>query len=127
MLKPLLVKLQDKRIILASSSKQRADILRSTVSCTQMACKHFRIMGNLQNLKFEVFASNFKDLDPTKHAFDDFVQKTALGKVNDVYERLKDDTVTPDIIIGADTMVAHEGKIFGKPRTKEEAFQIIKR
>lgn len=81
-----------------------------------------------QNLKFEVCASNFEEnLDPAKYKFDEFVQQTALGKVNDVYERLKDDATKPDIVIGADTMVVHQEKIFGKPHTKQEAYQVIKK
>lgn len=79
-------------------------------------------------MKFEVCASNFEEnLDPAKYAFNEFVQNTALGKVNDVYERLKNDNAKPDIVIGADTMVVHEGKIYGKPHTKQEAVQVIKK
>lgn len=54
------------------------------------------------------------------------MQKTALGKVNDVYERSRNDEVPPDVIIGADTVVAHEGRIYGKPKTKKDAFETIK-
>lgn len=82
---------------------------------------------HFQNLKFEVFASNFEEnLDPTKHEISDFVQKTALGKVNDVYERLKRDETKPDIIIGADTVVSHKGKIYGKPKSLSHAFDMVK-
>lgn len=54
------------------------------------------------------------------------MQKTALGKVNDVYERSRNDAVPPDVIIGADTVVAHEGRIYGKPKTRKDAFETIK-
>lgn len=81
----------------------------------------------MQNLKFEVFPSNFEEnLDPTKHEISDFVQKTALGKVNDVYERLQQDKVKPDIIIGADTVVSHKGNIYGKPKNSRHAFDMVK-
>lgn len=75
-----------------------------------------------------MYPSSFEEnLDPDKYTFEEFVQKTALGKVNDVYERLKYDAVPPDIIIGADTMVAHNNSIYGKPKNTQDAFEIIKR
>ncbi|CAH1368952.1 hypothetical protein MTP99_010447 [Tenebrio molitor] len=108
MLEPLVSKLNELRVILASGSQQRAALLRST------------------NLKFEIVPSNFEEnLDPREHTFSDFVEKTALGKVNDVWERLKNDPVTPDVIIGVDTMVAFNGRMYGKPRTKDEAIKTI--
>lgn len=65
-------------------------------------------------------------MDPREHTFSDFVQKTALGKLKDVYEKLKNDQRKPDLIIAVDTMVAYDGKMFGKPKSKEDAFNIIK-
>ncbi|KAJ3654417.1 hypothetical protein Zmor_013607 [Zophobas morio] len=108
MLEPLFSKLNDLRVILASGSEQRAILLRST------------------KMKFEIVPSNFEEnLDPKEHTFSDFVEKTALGKVNDVWERLKNDPVKPDIVIGTDTMVAFNGRMYGKPKTKEQAIKTI--
>ncbi|XP_030761096.1 uncharacterized protein LOC115886165 [Sitophilus oryzae] len=108
MLEPLLSQLNSMRVVLASSSKQRASLLSST------------------KLKFEIVASSYEEnLDPTQHTFSDFVEKTALGKLNDVLEKLKDDQRKPDIIIGSDTMVAHNGRMYGKPKTRDEAIQCI--
>ncbi|EFA04414.1 N-acetylserotonin O-methyltransferase-like protein [Tribolium castaneum] len=108
MLEPLVSKLNDLRVILASGSEQRAALLKST------------------RLNFEVVPSNFEEnLDPKEHTFSDFVEKTALGKVNDVWERLKNDERKPDIIIGADTMVTFNGRMYGKPKTKEQAIKTI--
>lgn len=77
-------------------------------------------------MKFEIVSSSYEEnLDQKKHTFSDFVEKTALGKVNDVYEKLKDDVRKPDIIIGCDTMVAFNGRMYGKPKTKQEAFECI--
>lgn len=64
-------------------------------------------------------------MDPREHTFSEFVEKTAIGKLNDVYERLKNDQRKPDIIIGVDTMVAYNGRMYGKPKTKEEAIKTI--
>lgn len=80
-----------------------------------------------QNLNFEIYPSSFEEnLNPSQYSFDEYVLKTAMGKVDSVHEALKHDEIPPDIIIGADTTVVHENKIYGKPKSKEEAFQVIK-
>ncbi|CAH0556690.1 unnamed protein product [Brassicogethes aeneus] len=108
MFEPLLSQLNDMRIILASSSKVRQTILAST------------------KLKFEVVPSNYEEnLDPKEHTFSDFVEKTAMGKLNDVYERFKNDSRKPDIIIGVDTMVTFNGRMYGKPKDKNDAIRTI--
>ncbi|KAK4879809.1 hypothetical protein RN001_007955 [Aquatica leii] len=108
MLKPLLDKLNTMRVILASSSPQRRLILEST------------------KLKFEVYSSNFEEnLRPENYTFSEFVEETAFGKVQDVYEQLKNDEMVPEIIIGVDTMVTLDGKMYGKPTTREEAIDTI--
>ncbi|KAF5289000.1 hypothetical protein FQA39_LY03879 [Lamprigera yunnana] len=108
MLKPLLDKLNSMRVILASSSPQRRAILESTT------------------LKFEIHSSNFEEnLRPEDYSYSEFVQETALGKVQDVYQQLKNDIVKPDIIIGVDTMVTLDGKMYGKPKTRDEAINTI--
>lgn len=72
-------------------------------------------------------ASNFEEnLDPKEHTFSDFVEETAVGKVKSVYELLKHDQRKPDIIIGVDTMVTFNGKIYGKPKDENDAIRTIK-
>ena len=54
---------------------------------------------------------------------DEIVKELSLLKAKDVAEQYaKADT----IVIGADTVVAYQGKILGKPRDLEDAFQMIK-
>ena len=43
-------------------------------------------------------------------------------KVEDVAQSLEQENV---IVIGADTVVALDGKILGKPKSKEDAFAMI--
>lgn len=87
---------------------------------------HF-ITSFFQKLKFEICPSSYEEnLDQRKHTFSDFVEKTALGKLNDVYEKLKNDTRKPDLIIAVDTMVTYNGRMYGKPKSKEDAFNTIK-
>ncbi|KAJ8929477.1 hypothetical protein NQ314_017830 [Rhamnusium bicolor] len=109
MLKPLVCQLNQMRVVLASSSKQRDSLLRST------------------NLKFEVIPSNYEEnLDPREYSFSDFVEKTATLKLIDVYKKLQNHVRgPPDMIIAFDTMVIYNGRMYGKPKTKEEAIQFI--
>lgn len=65
-------------------------------------------------------------VDPTKFPkYEDFVENVALGKAEEVCERLKNDPKKPDLIISADTIVVLDDKIFGKPKTPEIAFQML--
>lgn len=57
-----------------------------------------------------------ENLDPKSFAsIKEFAVETAYRKVLDVAERLDRDIKQPDIIIGADTVVVLDGKIYGKP------------
>ena len=54
---------------------------------------------------------------------DEIVKELALLKARDIAEQNE----TKDlVVIGADTVVAFEGAILGKPKTKEHAFEMIK-
>lgn len=48
-----------------------------------------------------------------------------MGKVLEVFQRLQSSDNVPDIVIGADTVVTLNGRIYGKPKTKEEAFETL--
>lgn len=82
----------------------------------------------LQGLKIEVCPSLFEEnLDykafPT---FSAFIEETARQKVLEVADRLKDsDAIVPDIIIGADTMVTLDGRMYGKPKNPKDAFETL--
>lgn len=63
--------------------------------------------------------------------FSDFVEEMALQKVLEVSNRLigaKDgDHPFPDVIIGADTMVTMDDKMYGKPKSKQDAIDTLKK
>ncbi|CAG9837083.1 unnamed protein product [Diabrotica balteata] len=108
MLEPFLSQLNEMRIVLASGSKQRATLLTST------------------KLKYEIIPSDYEEnLNPKDHTFSEFVEKTATGKLLDVWEKLKNDTKKPDIIIGVDTMVTYNGRMYGKPKSRDDAIKTI--
>ncbi|XP_059481199.1 probable bifunctional dTTP/UTP pyrophosphatase/methyltransferase protein [Neocloeon triangulifer] len=111
MLEPFKYILNARRIILASGSPRRKEVLDNI------------------GLKFEVIPSIFEEnLDPASyHDPSDFVIDTAAHKVEEVYERLKNDAKKPDLIIGADTVVVFESQIYGKPKSEDHAFEMLKK
>lgn len=93
-----------KKIILASSSPRRKQLLEQI------------------GLKFEVDSSNYEEdmtlkMEPAKLA-----EFLSLGKAEDVAQRHKD-----SIIISADTIVAVDGEVSGKPKTPERAKYMLQK
>jgi septum formation protein len=96
--------LGERKLILASSSPRRADILgREGVE--------FEIKPP-PNIKEESAAS-----DPVEH-----VLLLSKEKAQSVSRQVEE-----GIILGADTIVVLDGEIMGKPQNKEEAFFILKK
>ena len=92
------------KIILASSSPRRADILK----------KH--------NIGFEIIPSSYvEDHSRTDFSYD-FIENLAYNKAKAVVPLVKE----PSTIIGADTIVVLNGKILGKPNGYEGAFEMLK-
>ena len=56
------------------------------------------------------------------------VEALARGKAREVAARLRSEGAgnQEDIVIGADTIVWHEGRIFGKPHSREEAAAMLR-
>ncbi|GLG97853.1 Uncharacterized protein GBIM_04526 [Gryllus bimaculatus] len=113
MLQPIKQILDSQRIVLASTSPRRKEILTNL------------------GLKFEVCPSLYdeKNLDPSNYPSPSaFVVDTAFRKVEEVARRLgnSNNSSTPDLIIGADTVVSLEGIIFGKPDNEDTAFKMLK-
>ena len=56
------------------------------------------------------------------------VEALARGKAREVAARLRAEGAgnQEDIVIGADTIVWHEGRIFGKPHSREEAAAMLR-
>ncbi|XP_070554147.1 probable bifunctional dTTP/UTP pyrophosphatase/methyltransferase protein [Ptychodera flava] len=108
MLQPILHKLESQRVVLASGSPRRKEILKNV------------------GLTFEVIKSQFKEnLDKSSFSSPiDYVSETAKQKTEDVANRLKGPGC-PDLIIGADTIVTLEGKILEKPKDREDAFNML--
>lgn len=95
--------MKDRKIILASASPRRKEI-----------------MGQA-GYQFEIMVSH-KEEFYTSTEPDEIVKELALLKANDIADQTEKKNL---VIIGADTVVAHEGKILGKPKSKQEAFEMI--
>ena len=100
--------MQNRRIILASASPRRRELMA-------MAGYEFEIKVSHKEEKYV-------STEPSE-----IVKELALLKAEDIAEQetviLNDEEL---VVIGADTVVAHAGKILGKPKSKEEAFDMIK-
>jgi septum formation protein len=92
------------QLILGSQSPRRGEIL------------------NFFNLPFKQISPSFDEnsipfLDNPR----EYVTTLAKGKADSLAPRFRD-----SIILSADTIVYKEGKIYGKPKNEQEAFQFLK-
>uniref|UniRef100_A0A8D0CNY1 Acetylserotonin O-methyltransferase-like n=1 Tax=Sander lucioperca TaxID=283035 RepID=A0A8D0CNY1_SANLU len=109
-LNPVISKLAGKLVVLASASPRRLEILSNA------------------GLRFEVVPSWFKEtLDkglfkaPHEYAVETAKQKALEVARRMPFKHLK----TPDIVIGADTIVTVDGMILEKPVDKEDAYRML--
>ncbi|XP_042190243.1 probable bifunctional dTTP/UTP pyrophosphatase/methyltransferase protein isoform X2 [Callorhinchus milii] len=112
MLNPVMSKLVGKRVVLASASPRRREILNNV------------------GLRFEIVPSWFKEtLD--KSAFEmpyEYAKETAKEKALEVAKRMHlKHLKTPDIVIGADTVVSIDNDILEKPIDKKDAYRMLSR
>ncbi|KAM3607127.1 uncharacterized protein V6R79_002088 [Siganus canaliculatus] len=109
-LNPVISKLASKLVVLASASPRRLEILRNA------------------GLRFEVVPSWFKEtLD--KRLFKsphEYAVETAKQKALEVARRMPVKHLkTPDMVIGADTIVSVDGMILEKPLDKNDAYRML--
>lgn len=95
--------MEKKKIILASASPRRREIMEQA------------------GYTFEIMVSH-KEEAYTSTQPDEIVKELALLKANDIATQTEQKDL---VIIGADTVVAFDGKILGKPASKQEAFEMI--
>jgi len=95
------------KIILGSKSPRRADILKK------------------MNIDFEIIPSSYvEEHDKTVFSYE-FVEKLSYNKALYVAKELREAKENYKII-GADTIVVIDNKILGKPRDKQDAFDMLK-
>lgn len=92
-------------IVLASGSPRRKELLAKT------------------GLKFSVVVSGGEEKAETSDPAET-VEKLSLDKASAVADLLQAER-EPQLIIGADTVVACDGEILGKPSDREDAFRML--
>ena len=92
------------KIILASNSPRRKKILTDL------------------GLDFVVIPSNYEEKLETDIFSYDLIEDLATQKACDVVRRVGND----EIVLGADTVVVLHNKILGKPKDKNDAFEMLK-
>ena len=90
------------QIVLASGSPRRKELLE------------------LIGVDFKIIISNKEEVISGTNP-EEVVKELSKMKAEDVAEKIPG----PAVILGADTVVAHKGRILGKPKDKEDAVQMI--
>ncbi len=98
--------MQNKKLILASGSPRRKEILEKAGFDFEI-----RVSDADESIEFGTPA--------------DLVEKLSLIKAKDVANLVKAEG-KHGLVIGADTVVALDGLVYGKPKDKEEAFEMLK-
>ena len=91
------------KIILASGSPRRRELL------------------DLIKVKYEVIPSNAEEILEEGLSLEQQSKKLSYIKAKYVFNQIKGDK----IVIGADTLVSRNGKIYGKPKNLENAKQML--
>ncbi len=96
--------MQKKKIILASASPRRKELMAQA------------------GYEFDIQVSHKEETYTSKRP-EEVVKELALLKAKDVAEKNEERSL---VVIGADTVVAHKDRILGKPHSEEDAFRMIK-
>ena len=92
-------------IILASASPRRKELLEQI------------------NIKFKIMVSNVDENCVFNGDISEYVKELAFQKANSIKNKVTGNFC----IIGSDTVVFFENKILGKPKDKEDAFNMLKK
>lgn len=95
--------MNDKKIILASASPRRQELL------------------SILNIKFEVIPAQIEEDIKNKPFTNNLIENLAIEKAKDVQKRVS----SPSIIIAADTVVVIGDEILGKPKDDNDAKRML--
>jgi septum formation protein len=90
------------KLILASASPRRSELLRQL------------------RPRFEIVASDAPEIHPQNLSAGELAQLNAYRKARAVSKKFPD-----AVVLGVDTLVSADGRIFGKPGTRAEAGQML--
>ena len=92
------------KVILASQSPRRAALL------------------DLAKIDFEVMPSDYEEKIKSGMNIEEQAKELAYGKALDVFNNTQGDRA----IIGADTIVVKNNKVYGKPKDRQDAIRMLK-
>ena len=92
------------KIILASQSPRRKELM------------------DLLNINYEIIVSNADETLEKSLTIEEQAKKLSYIKAKTVFDKTSGDR----IVIGSDTMVVKNGKIYGKPKDNQDAFKMLK-
>lgn len=98
------VSVSNMRIILASSSPRRRELMKE------------------MNLDFEVITKEVDESFSSNNSIYEQSMEIAKRKAKAVFDDIKGDV----IVIGSDTIVYQDGKIYGKPKNYQDAVNMLK-
>lgn len=93
-----------KKLILASNSPRRKELL------------------DLLKLDYEIITSDVEEVIDENIPFEDVVMDLAFQKAAGVFRSNKD-----RVVLGFDTLVLLEGELLGKPKSEEDAKQMLRK
>ena len=96
--------MEQMKIILASKSPRRVELLQ------------------LMGLKFEIIPSDAEEDNNQKIKLVKLSKSLSLLKAKDVFDKTSGNRV----VIGSDTLVCVNGKYLGKPKSREDGFNMLK-
>lgn len=96
----------DKKIILASASPRRRELLAQI------------------GMDFEVRASYAEEKTEAKDS-EELVKELSALKALDIWEKLSEEEKKNGLVIGADTVVSICGAVMGKPKDREDAVRML--
>ena len=91
------------RIILASKSPRRKELM------------------DLLGIDYEIIVSNVDETLEEGLSLEEQSKRLAFIKAKAVFDKIEGDK----IVIGSDTIVVKDGKIYGKPKDREDAINMI--
>ena len=94
------------KIVLASASPRRKELL------------------SLIGLSFDVITGDAEEITGSTVPAE-MVEELSLLKARDVFNKLPKEERAGRIVIGADTVVSCDGKVLGKPKDKQHAFEML--
>ncbi len=98
-------KIDQKKLILASASPRRKDLLSSF------------------GFNFSVMVSDYEESADSNLSPKDLAVNFAKGKAKSVFEKLEDKSNA--VVLGADTIVVLDDKVLGKPKNAEDAIKTL--